>query len=255
MSVCSSVALNALRYTRTSSIRPLKYSPYRLFPPIHNGLDDTAIAPVRAALARCTPFTNNRTCDPSYVNATCDHTPTGNAFAAGAVTNASIPPNRPPPADRNYPVCDDACMKKTASSFSTTVRQPDCDTDGNTHAITVIADDRSNDAESATLTRADDPSNDNSPPYFPADDHDSLLHHSHIPKPRLIPNRQPRTLIKRIRRHERSRPCWSSWWWGGLDGGSGDGAVVGGGGVGGGCGGAGGVAERGVGGGGGDCAG
>ena len=91
MSVWSSVALNALRYTRTSSIRPLKYSPYRLFPPIHNGLDDTAIAPVRAALARCTPFTNNRTCDPSYVNATCDHAPTGNAFAAGAVTNASHP--------------------------------------------------------------------------------------------------------------------------------------------------------------------
>jgi len=168
----------------------LKYSPYGLFPPIHNGLDDTATAPVLAALARCTPFTNTRTCDPSYVNATCDHTPAGNAFAAGTVAHASTPPNRPPAAGRNDPVCDDACKKKTASSFSTTVRHPDCDT-GNTHAITVNADDRSNDAESATLTRADDPLNDNAPPYFPADDHDAPSTTPTFPNPDESPTDNP----------------------------------------------------------------
>ena len=40
MSVWISACDNARLYTRTSSIKPWKYSPYGEFPPIHNGDDD-----------------------------------------------------------------------------------------------------------------------------------------------------------------------------------------------------------------------
>ncbi len=47
----------ARSYTRTSSIRPVKYSPYGLLPPIHNGLLLVSIVPNAAAVAACTPLT------------------------------------------------------------------------------------------------------------------------------------------------------------------------------------------------------
>ena len=65
MSAWISVWLSAARYTRTSSIRPLKYSPYGWLPPIQSGLPVGAIGPVKGELATCVPFTKMRSCAPS----------------------------------------------------------------------------------------------------------------------------------------------------------------------------------------------
>ncbi len=76
MSDWISAGVNARLYTRTSSINPLKFSPYWL-PPIHNGFVDDWIAPDTAPEATWTQFTYRSNCDPLYVNATCVHDPTG----------------------------------------------------------------------------------------------------------------------------------------------------------------------------------
>jgi hypothetical protein len=122
IAACTSVADNARLYTRASSINPWKYSPYGLFPPIHNGFVDDAIVPAAAVDATCVPFTYNRNVDPSYVNATCVHAFTG--LADGPLTHWNAPPNVPPPAGRNGPLLFDAFNAYESVSRCRIVRQP-----------------------------------------------------------------------------------------------------------------------------------
>ena len=63
------------------------------------------------------------------------------------------PPNVPPPDGRNAPVSLLAFKKYASASRCTIVRHPDCDADGLIHADNVIAADKPNDADDATLHR------------------------------------------------------------------------------------------------------
>jgi hypothetical protein len=162
---CTSAGDNTRLYTRTSSINPWKYSPYGLFPPIHNGLDDGSIVPAAAVDATCVPFTYNRNVDPSYVNARCVHAFTG--LADGPFTHWNAPPNVAPPDGRNGPVLFDPFNMYESVSRCTIVRHPLWLTDGSIHAANVIADVKLNDADAGTLTRSLDPLKLNAPPNFP----------------------------------------------------------------------------------------
>jgi hypothetical protein len=122
IAACTSVADKARLYTRASSINPWKYSPYGLFPPIHNGFDDASIVPAAAVDATCVPFTYNRNVAPSYVNATCVHAFTG--LADGPLTHWNAPPNVPPPDGRNGPLLFDAFNAYESVSRCKIVRQP-----------------------------------------------------------------------------------------------------------------------------------
>ena len=203
MSVWISAWLSAARYTRTSSIRPLKYSPYGLLPPIHNGLAVVAIGPVRGEVATCTPFTYRRRSDPSYVIARCDHAPTGNALGAKIV--GTDPAIVTPAAGRNAPASLLACNRYESASFCTTARQLDCAAAGYTHASNVTADVRSNDAESSTRTRALDPLNDNADPNFPEVVHVAPCNRATVPVPRHVGDGRARPFVERVRRDESRR--------------------------------------------------
>ena len=190
MSVWISAWLSAARYTRTSSIRPLKYSPYGLLPPIHNGLAVVAIGPVRGEVATCTPFTYRRRFDPSYVIARCDHTPTGNALGEKIV--GTDPPIVTPAAGRSAPASLLAC---NSTRRSPSARRPANSTAtrlGYTHASNVTADVTSNDAESSTRTRALVPLKDNADPNFPEVVHDAPLQCATVSVPGHVGDRPAR---------------------------------------------------------------
>ena len=102
MSAVIADADSARSYTRTSSIRPMKYWPYGLLPPIHNGLLLVSIGPNAAAVATCVPFTKIRIIDPSYVIATCVHAPTG--FGVDPLVQMLYGPNTPPPDGSRSPL-------------------------------------------------------------------------------------------------------------------------------------------------------
>ena len=63
---------------RTSSIRPLKYSPQIALPPIFSAPVALMIEPLAKLVATCVPFTYRASTVPSYVAARCVHVPTGN---------------------------------------------------------------------------------------------------------------------------------------------------------------------------------
>jgi hypothetical protein len=65
MSVVISAALSTRRYTRTSSIRPLKYSPQTLLPPIRSGPVELIMFPEIATDETCAPLTYRRKVAPS----------------------------------------------------------------------------------------------------------------------------------------------------------------------------------------------
>ena len=65
MSVAISVWASARLYTRTSSIRPWKYSPYGRLPPIDSGLELLWTAPVAARDDASVPLTYSRSALPS----------------------------------------------------------------------------------------------------------------------------------------------------------------------------------------------
>ena len=71
--------------------QPLKYSPSDWLPPIHNGLA-TPESPPTAPHSPLHPVHNNRNCDPSYVNATCDHDTHRYKFAVGSTHIAEYTP-------------------------------------------------------------------------------------------------------------------------------------------------------------------
>jgi hypothetical protein len=73
MSAWIAVAVSARLYTRTSSIRPLKYCPNGALPPMRSGADEVSIDPVSARDTACTPLTYTRKVAPSYVAARCVH--------------------------------------------------------------------------------------------------------------------------------------------------------------------------------------
>ncbi len=65
MSVVISDALSVRRYTRTSSMRPPKYSPQMALPPRRSGFVDVAMDPVTAIELARAPFTYSRRFAPS----------------------------------------------------------------------------------------------------------------------------------------------------------------------------------------------
>jgi len=92
--------------------------------------------------------------------------------------------------------------------LNTTVRHPDPNTDGRTHASNVNADDKSKSFASATVTQLDDPLNDNAPPNRPAVDHDAPDSVPTCPFPHASPPPKPHPLAR-----ERAAPRGA----GGLD--------------------------------------
>src|SRR6185295_5258966 len=122
---------------RTSSINPLKYSPYGLLPPIHSGLVDARIPPLAGVLAVATPFTYSCTSDPLYVIARCVHVPTVNGVVA--LVHVVDPAKLPPPDGRNAPLSLLPFRKNASGSRCTIVRQPLCAAVGCTQASNVIA--------------------------------------------------------------------------------------------------------------------
>ncbi len=134
---------------------------------------DGAIAPVRALLAPCTPFTNNRNCAPSYVNARCDHAPTGNARSAPTpygTTPATVTARRRPQRahsllalQRRYESAPSAppSANPTAPPPETPTPPPSPPTSNPTTPHPPPAPARF------------DPLNDNAPPNFPAAVHDA----------------------------------------------------------------------------------
>src|SRR5579884_4296935 len=149
---------------RTSSMRPLKYSPHTLSPPIRSGLVEVGMAPETAWTLTCTPFTYNRRLALSYVMARWDQVFAGSgdapyklisvlvcSAAAGRLLEllAYIAYESPP----------GRSLMTTACQFVTT--------DGFTHDSSVTAAVRSSAAASLTVTQAFVPLNDRALPYRP----------------------------------------------------------------------------------------
>ena len=65
MSAWICAAVSARLYTRTSSTRPWNHSGQTALPPILSAPVEPAMAPVRATVEDCVPFTNSRSAVPS----------------------------------------------------------------------------------------------------------------------------------------------------------------------------------------------
>ena len=71
-------------------MRPWKYSPQRLLPPIRNAPVDVTIGPATARVPTCVPFTNSRSVVLSNVTARCVHVFSGSAAVPRASNGVSV---------------------------------------------------------------------------------------------------------------------------------------------------------------------
>ena len=167
----------------------MKYSPYGLFPPIHNGFAVGVTVPVRAASFARTPFTHRRSRAPSYVTARWDHALTG--IELELETSWTDEPKVAPAAGRNVPAPLPAIKKYESACFCTTVLQPVWLAAGYTQASTVIPEVRSNDAASGTCTLAVEPLNESALPYLPEVVQDAPCRVPLLPFPDRSPTEVP----------------------------------------------------------------